>query len=114
MQASSASGSGVPETIGPFRILRLLGEGGMGGVYLGERMEQFSQQVAIKILHPHLFPAIADAAIEREGKVLAALDHPGIVRMLDLGVSETGLRYIMMEYVDGLRIDEYCDVHRLS
>jgi len=86
----------------------------MGVVYLGERMEQFSQQVAIKILHPHLFPSIADAAIEREGQVLAALDHPGIVRMLDLGVSETGLRYIVMEYVDGIRIDEYCDLHRLS
>src|SRR5579859_1927118 len=93
---------GMPNSIGPFRILRLLGEGGMGAVYLGERMEQFSQQVAIKILHPHLFPATAEAAIQHESRVLAALDHPGIVRMLDLGVAGASLRYIVMEYVDGI------------
>jgi len=113
MQASSASGSGVPETIGPFRVLRLLGEGGMGAVYLGERMEQFSQQVAIKILHPYLFPATADAKIQKEGSLLASLEHPGIVRLLDLGVAGNGLRYMVMEYVDGVPITTWCDHHRL-
>src|SRR5580658_1046866 len=113
MQASSVFGSGVPETIGPFRIIRLLGEGGMGAVYLGERIEQFSQQVAIKILHPHLFPASADAKIQKEGSLLASLEHPGIVRLLDLGIAVNGLRYIVMEYVDGLPITTWCDHHRL-
>jgi predicted Ser/Thr protein kinase len=103
----------VPATIGHFRILRPLGEGGMGVVFLGERMEQFSQQVAIKILHPHLFPESAVAAIEREGQILTALDHPGIVRILDRSITETGLRYIVMEYVDGLPLDQFCDGHRL-
>jgi serine/threonine protein kinase len=105
--------SGIPPSIGPFRIARLLGVGGMGVVYLGERMEQFSQQVAIKILHPHLFPAAADAKLEREGELLAALEHPGVVRLLDLGVTENGLRYIVMDYVDGISIDAYCDNRRL-
>ena len=104
----------IPETIGPFRIARVLGEGGMGVVYLAERIEQFSQQVAIKILHPSLFSKAAEPSIVREGKFLAVLDHPGIVRMLDLGESATGARYIVMEYVDGLPLDAFCDLHRLS
>lgn len=105
--------SEIPDTIGPFRVLRLLGVGGMGAVFLGERMEQFSQQVAIKILHPDLFPKAADAKIAKEGQLLAALDHPGIVRMLDLGVSENGSRYIVMEYVDGVPLDIYCENQHL-
>lgn len=104
----------IPETIGPFRIVRVLGEGGMGVVYLAERIEQFSQQVAIKILHPSLFPKAAEPSIVREGQLLAVLDHPGIVRMLDLGESAAGSRYIVMEYVDGLPLDAFCDLHRLS
>ncbi|WP_263352019.1 serine/threonine protein kinase [Acidicapsa acidisoli] len=107
------SNSEIPKTIGPFRVLRLLGVGGMGAVYLGERMEQFSQQVAIKILHPSLFPDAADGKIEREGELLAALEHPGVVRMLDAGITEDGSRYIVMEYVDGMPLDAYCDDHRL-
>jgi predicted Ser/Thr protein kinase len=114
MQAPTPFGSEIPEKIGPFRILRLLGVGGMGAVYLAERMEQFSQKVAIKILHPHLFPKVADAEIAREGQLLAALEHPGIVRMLDLDVSTSGLRYIVMEYVDGVPLGAYCDAQRLS
>ena len=113
MDSRAPFSSGIPPSIGPFRISRLLGVGGMGVVYLGERMEQFSQQVAIKILHPHLFPAAADAELEREGELLAALEHPGVVRLLDLGVTENGLRYIVMDYVDGISIDAYCDNHRL-
>lgn len=113
MEPSAPFNSVTPQTIGPFRIVRLLGVGGMGVVYLGERMEQFSQQVAIKILHPHLFPAAAEEKLEREGQLLAALEHPGIVRMLDLGVTENGLRYIVMDYVTGIPIDAYCDDQHL-
>ena len=104
----------LPESIGPFRIVRCLGEGGIGVVYLGERMEQFSQQVAIKILHPHLFPPDAITAVEREGQILAALDHPGIVRMLDFSANEAGRRYLVMEYVDGIPIDRFCDEQQLN
>jgi serine/threonine protein kinase len=102
-----------PDSIGPFRVLRPLGAGGMGSVYLCERMEQFTQQVAIKVLHPHLFPAAADARLEHEGRMLAALEHPGVVRLLDLSATVDGLRYVVMDYVDGMPIDLYCDQHRL-
>jgi eukaryotic-like serine/threonine-protein kinase len=112
MQSSSGLISG-PNSIGPFRVLRSLGAGGMGNVYLCERMEQFSQQVAIKVLHPHLFPAAAAARLKHEGQMLAALEHPGVVRLLDLSATEDGLRYIVMDYVDGIPIDLYCDRHRL-
>jgi eukaryotic-like serine/threonine-protein kinase len=111
MTMHSSAGPEIPQTIGPFRVLRLLGVGGMGAVYLGERMEQFSQLVAIKILHSSLFPA--GVKIEKEGRTLAALEHPGVVRMLDLGVTGEGLRYIVMEYVDGVPLDAYCDQHQL-
>ena len=113
MEPSAPFNFTTPQAIGPFRIVRLLGVGGMGVVYLGERIEQFTQQVAIKILHPHLFPATAEEKLEREGQLLAALEHPGIVRLLDLGATEKGLRYIVMDYVNGAPIDVYCDHHRL-
>ena len=114
MESHKPNRDEIPETIGPFRIVRVLGEGGMGVVYLAERLEQFSQQVAIKILHPSLFPKAAESSIVREEQLLAVLDHPGIVRLLDLCESAIGSRYIVMEYVDGLPLDIFCDMHRLS
>ncbi len=114
MLSPHTSGFEIPQTIGPFRVLRLLGVGGMGAVYLGERMEQFSQQVAIKIFHPSLLPDAADGKLQREAQLLAALEHPGIVRMLDAGITDDGLRYIVMEYVDGVPLDKFCDDHRLQ
>ena len=109
----ATSAPNPPAVIGPFRIVRVLGTGGMGAVYLGERIEEFAQQVAIKILHPSLFAHDNEALLAREGQFLAVLDHRGIVRMLDAGVSADGSRYIVMEYVDGLPIDIFCDQNRL-
>jgi len=99
----------IPDVIGPFRIVRLLGEGGAGAVFLAERIEQFTQRVAIKILHPQLFPDSTESGLHQEGQVLAALDHPGIVRLLDSGETPEGLHYLVMEYVDGEPFDVYCD-----
>ncbi len=104
----------MPQTLGPFRLLRELGAGGMGRVFLAERIEGFSQQVAIKVLYPHLFPEIAEEATEREGRVLATLNHPGIVRMLDICTTESGLRALVMEYVEGVPLDAYCDRNALG
>ena len=103
-----------PGSIGPFRIVRVLGTGGNGTVYLGERMEQFSQRVAIKVVGDRVFAEEAAAATEREERILASLDHEDIVRLLDQGVSERGERYLVMEYVDGLPIDAFCDAKRLT
>jgi serine/threonine-protein kinase len=101
--------------IGAYRILREIGYGGMAVVYLAERAdEQYRKRVAIKMLQPG---ANRDEILRRfrnERQALAALDHPGIVKLLDGGSTEEGLPYLIMEYVEGVRIDEYCDTHRLS
>jgi serine/threonine protein kinase len=69
--------------IGAFRIVRILGEGGTGVVYLGERSELFSQCVAIKVLHPEISLVLGDQLLHNEERILTSLDHPGIVRLLE-------------------------------
>ncbi|MCX7513975.1 serine/threonine-protein kinase [Frateuria sp. STR12] len=99
-----------------YRILRLLGEGGMGMVYLAERCnEGFSQQVALKFLHAaNEGSPILHERFSQERRLLARLEHPGIARLLDGGVMDSGRPFLAMEYVEGLRIDEWCDAHSLS
>jgi tetratricopeptide (TPR) repeat protein len=96
-------------SVGPYRIARLLGTGGMGSVYLADRADEaFRRQAAIKVVTS---PAARPELVERfltERRILAALDHPNIARLLDAGATDDGRPYIVMEYVDGERIDEYC------
>jgi len=101
--------------IGPYRIIREIGQGGMAVVYLAERADdQYRKRVAIKMLMPGTKRDEILRRFRNERQVLAALDHPSIVRLLDGGSTEEGLPYLIMEYVEGVRIDEYCDTHRLS
>ncbi len=100
---------------GPYRILRELGRGGMGAVYLAERSDdQYQKRVALKLL-----PAWSvgdDRRVQRfleERQILAGLDHPDIARLLDGGVTPDGLPWFAMEYVEGVPVDQYCDDHRL-
>ena len=100
--------------IGRYRVLRTLGRGGMGAVYLAERAdEQFQQQVAIKLIG-----RVAGGALARrfraERQILANLNHPNIARLLDGGAGDDGVPYLAMEYIDGIRLDRYCDEHRLD
>lgn len=101
----------VPEGahIGAYRIVRELGRGGMGTVYLGERSDaQFEMHVAIKVIKRGMD---TDAVLQRfhhEQQILAGLEHPNIARLLDGGTTGEGLPYFVMEYVDGQPIDEYC------
>lgn len=113
MDLSPPSELDIPATVGPFRIVRMLGQGGTGVVYLGDRMEHFSQRVAIKFLH--LIASVEEntAGLALEEQVLTALDHPGIIRFLDKGETRTGHRYIVMEYVEGTPLDEFCNDRRL-
>ena len=101
--------------IGPYRIVRELGRGGMGTVFLGERDDaQFKMRAAIKLIKRGMD---SDAVLERfrhERQILAGLEHPNIGRLLDGGTSSEGLPYFVMEYVDGLPVDEYCRTRRLS
>jgi hypothetical protein len=105
----------VGRRIGPFRLVRLLGEGGMGAVYFGERDDaQFVQRVAIKIV-PRTFSSPSSIARFRdERQILAALEHPNIVRLLDGGSTDDGMPYLVMEYIEGPTITEYATRHQLS
>ena len=100
----------IGQVLGSFRLERLLGRGGMGVVYLAERVTGgFTQKAAIKLVGRHLrsSPAVAQFLVERE--TLARLEHPNIARLLDGGVTAEGFPYVAMEYVEGRRLDEACD-----
>ncbi len=104
-----------PETIGPYRIVRELGRGGMGEVYLAERDDdEFRRLVAIKFVRRGLFSVEAQGRFRRERQILASLDHAHIARLYDGGVSADGRPYFVMEYVEGTRIDDYCDDRRVA
>src|SRR5262245_21462455 len=105
----------VERTIGPYRILREIGRGGMGAVYLGTRAdEEFKHQVAIKVVRNELDSAFVVQRFRSERQIMAGLNHPNIARLLDGGSTREGLPYFGMEYVDGQPIKDYCDSRRLS
>lgn len=103
------------QMIGPYRVERLLGSGGMGMVYLAQRAdEQFDQQVAIKLGRHRLVDPQTELRLRHERQFLADLDHPNIARLFDGGTTEDGVPYLVMEYIDGVRLDTYCDLNRLN
>lgn len=100
------------DQVGAFRLVRVLGRGGMATVYLAERADgQFEQTVAVKILDRR---GETLARFEQERQILASLDHPNISRLLDGGLTEHGIPYVAMEYIEGEGLLEYCDRERLS
>ena len=102
----------LPEdkVIGNWRLERVIGRGGMGAVYLAERAdEHFEQQAALKILPFGLDSKAARSRFLTERQILAGLEHANIARLLDGGVTDDGTPYFVMDYVDGLPIDVYCD-----
>jgi eukaryotic-like serine/threonine-protein kinase len=103
------------DRIGPYRVLRTLGTGGMGEVYLAERADaQFEQQVAIKVVHGGDLGGSMHSRLKLERQILAQLEHPNIAHLTDGGSLPDGRAYIVMEYVDGIAIDVYCDSNRLD
>ncbi len=103
------------ERAGPYRLLRELGRGGMGAVYLAERSDgQYLKQVAVKLVPPGPDTAALTRRFLTERRILAGLDHPNIARLLDGGVTESGLPYLVMEYVEGERIDRWCETRGLG
>lgn len=105
----------VGTTLGPFTVEARLASGGMGTVYVARRSdEQFRQRVAIKVVKRGLDSEEILQRFTEERHALASLDHPNIARLLDAGVTPDGRPYLVMEYVDGEPIDEYCDRRRLS
>src|SRR5262245_44441661 len=101
--------------IGSYRVVRSLGEGGMGTVYLAMRAdEEFIKYVAIKVIREGRDSKEIIARFRRERQILAALDHPNIAKLLDGGTTDQGFPYFIMEYIQGTRLDEYCDSHKLN
>ena len=104
----------VPESIGSYRILKLLGEGGMGLVYLAEQEQPVRRQVAVKIIKLGMDTNQVIARFESERQALAMMNHPHIAKVLDAGSTQQGRPYFVMEYVEGIPITEYCDKQCLS
>jgi serine/threonine protein kinase/tetratricopeptide (TPR) repeat protein len=106
--------SRIGERVGPYRIVRLLGAGGMGSAYLAERADEaFEKRVAIKLIKRGMDTEAVLRRFRHERQILADLDHPNIARLIDGGTTADGLPYFVMEYVEGTPIDAYCDGQRL-
>jgi serine/threonine protein kinase len=103
------------QRIGQYRLFREIGRGGMGIVYLAGRDDQeYRQEVAVKLVRQGMDTASVIRRFQHERQILANLAHPNIARLLDGGSTLDGLPYFVMEYVEGLPIDEYCDRHALG
>jgi len=113
--ADEANDPWIDREIGVWKIKNRIGAGGMGAVFLADRVdEQYSQSVAVKILGSQLLDSNAAIRFRTERQILANLNHPHIATLIDGGVTDTDLPYLVMEFVDGMRIDEYCDTNNLS
>ena len=104
----------MPESVGPYRLLSKLGQGGMGTVYKAEQRTPVRRTVAVKVIRPGLDSAEVVARFEAERQALAMMSHPGIARVLDAGSDDRGRPYFVMEYVPGVPITAYADRERLS
>lgn len=109
------SNSLIGQQIGVYRIIRELGYGGMGAVYLAERIdEKFEQKVALKLLKREMNTSAIRRRFQQERKILASLEHPNIARLLDAGTTDDKIPYLIMEYIEGLSIVDYCNKNHLD
>jgi eukaryotic-like serine/threonine-protein kinase len=104
----------VPERIGSYTVLNVLGEGGMGTVFLGEQREPFYRRVAVKVIRAGRSSLSYALRFEHERQILALMSHPGIARVYDAGATEGGDPWFAMEYVPGLPVNMFCDRSRLN
>jgi len=115
LQDWAAGGDDEGRRLGPYRLLREIGRGGMSVVYLAERDDAaYRQQVAVKLIRRGMDTAETRARFRRERQILANLNHPHIAKVLDGGESPEGLPYIVMEHIEGRPLDRYCDEKALS
>jgi len=111
----SAAPSAAGRRFGPYETIRLLGQGGMGAVYLARRADgQFDQQVALKLIAGHLAGEFVEERFRLERQILAGLNHPNITRLLDGGVTADGQLYLAMEYVEGEPLTQFCGSRALT
>src|SRR4029077_497405 len=103
-----------PQRVGHYRLLRKVGEGGMGVVYEAEQEAAVRRTVALKLIKRGLLTREVLARFDSERQALALMNHPNIARVYDAGATAEGRPYFAMEYVQGIPITEYCDRHRLA
>ncbi len=117
MQGSTMQGSPTPtdppRQIGPYHIVRLLGEGGMGAVYEAEQLEPVRRKVALKVIKLGMDSKAVVARFEQERQALALMAHDGIAKVFDCGTTERGQPYFAMELVRGVPIQQFCDQNKL-
>ena len=112
---SSAPTAMTGRLVGGYRIVREIGHGGMGSVYLAERADgAIHRRVAVKLARPSLRQTDLLERFRREREILALLNHPGVAHLMDAGSTEEGLPYLIMDYVDGKHINLWCDEHNLN
>ncbi|HUQ71007.1 MAG TPA: serine/threonine-protein kinase, partial [Planctomycetaceae bacterium] len=111
----SRSAQEAPGTqIGPYKLLQQIGEGGMGTVYMAEQTEPVRRKVAIKVIKPGMDSRQIIARFEAERQALSMMDHVNIARVLDVGATEQGRPYFVMELVHGTPVTRYCDENQLA
>jgi eukaryotic-like serine/threonine-protein kinase len=103
-----------PTTIGPYRLIRELGVGGMGQVWLAEQTEPVYRRIALKLIKAGMYDAALVRRFQAERQSLALMDHPVIAKVFDAGATPAGQPYFVMEYVEGLPVTEYCDRKKLG
>jgi serine/threonine protein kinase/TolB-like protein/tetratricopeptide (TPR) repeat protein len=114
LDLGAAADAVIGRRIGAYRVVGEIGQGGMGAAYLAERADQaFDLRVAIKLIKRGMDTDAILARFRHERQILATLNHPHIARLLDGGTTDEGLPYFVMEYVDGLPIDAFCERHQL-
>ena len=112
--ASSESEAQPLESIGPYKLIRKIGEGGMGQVWLAEQTEPFRRQVALKLIRSGAFDDALLRRFQAERQSLALMEHPAIAKVFDAGATPLGQPYFVMEYVAGEPIVAYCDRKQLT
>lgn len=105
---------GPGSQIGPYKLLKILGEGGFAVVYLAEQQRPVKRRVAVKVIKPGMDTKQVVARFEAERQALALLDHPNVAHVYDAGTTELGRPYFVMEHVKGMQITEHCDRHKLT
>jgi serine/threonine protein kinase/tetratricopeptide (TPR) repeat protein len=112
--APPSPGEELGTTIGPYRLMEVIGEGGMGTVFVAEQHHPVRRKVALKVIKPGMDSKQVVARFEAERQALAMMDHPNIARVLDADTTDSGRPYFVMELVRGIPITEYCDREQLS
>lgn len=109
------SASRAGQIVSHYRLLKMIGSGGMGSVWLAERCDgRFERKVAIKFIHLAVLDAAGAERFKREGAILGKLSHPQIAELIDAGLTSSGEPYLALEYVEGQPIDQFCDRNKLS